>query len=170
LYAFLISPMHATFPAHLFLLHTRVDNEIYAYNNKHSRKTQRVMVAKLTILTHKTVPQLHLVAESCTICSSRSSRPVRELLGTPSHDHPNEIWWWVQIMKLLLYNFHRPPITSFILGPNILLSTMFSRNFSLHHHVRNGSGVYPASYPMGTRGSFRGGKAAGVWSWPLTSI
>jgi len=23
---------------------------------------------------------------------------------------------------------------------------------------------------MGTRGSFLGGKAAGAWSWPLTSI
>jgi hypothetical protein len=35
-------------------------------------------------------------------------------------------------------------------------------NFSLHHHVQNGSGAHPASYPMGTRGSFLGGKAAGV--------
>jgi len=30
--------------------------------------------------------------------------------------------------------------------------------------------VYPASYPMGTRGSYPGGKAAGAWSWLLTSI
>jgi Na+-transporting methylmalonyl-CoA/oxaloacetate decarboxylase gamma subunit len=43
-------------------------------------------------------------------------------------------------------------------------------NFSLHHRVQNGSGARPASYPMGTRGSFSGGKAAGAWSWPLTSI
>jgi hypothetical protein len=43
-------------------------------------------------------------------------------------------------------------------------------NFSLHHRVHNVSGVHPASYPMGTRGSFPGGKAAGAWSWPLTSI
>jgi len=27
-----------------------------------------------------------------------------------------------------------------------------------------------SSYPMGTRGSFPGGKAAWAWSWPLTSI
>jgi hypothetical protein len=32
-------------------------------------------------------------------------------------------------------------------------------NFS-HHRVQNGSGAHPASYPMGTRGSFPGGKAA----------
>jgi len=30
--------------------------------------------------------------------------------------------------------------------------------------------MLPASYPMGTMGSFPGGKAAGAWSWPLTSI
>jgi len=41
------------------------------------------MVAKLTRLTQKTAIQLHLVAESCIICSFRSSRPVRKLLDTP---------------------------------------------------------------------------------------
>jgi hypothetical protein len=43
-------------------------------------------------------------------------------------------------------------------------------NFSLHHHVQNGSGGYQASYPMGTRGSFPGVKAAWEWSWPLAFI
>jgi hypothetical protein len=33
-------------------------------------------------------------------------------------------------------------------------------NFSLHHRVQNGSGAHRASYPMGTKGSFPGGKAA----------
>jgi hypothetical protein len=32
-------------------------------------------------------------------------------------------------------------------------------NFSLYHRVQNGSGAHPASCPMGTRGSFPGGKA-----------
>jgi hypothetical protein len=35
-------------------------------------------------------------------------------------------------------------------------------NFSLHRRVHNGSGAHPASCPMGTRGSFPGGKAAGA--------
>jgi hypothetical protein len=35
-------------------------------------------------------------------------------------------------------------------------------NFSLHHRVQNASGAHPASYLMGTRGSFPGGKAPGV--------
>jgi hypothetical protein len=42
-------------------------------------------------------------------------------------------------------------------------------NFSFHHRVQNGSGAHPASYPMGT-GFFPGSKAAGAWSWPITSI
>jgi hypothetical protein len=43
-------------------------------------------------------------------------------------------------------------------------------NFSLYYRVQNGSGAHPASYPIGNRGFFPGGKAAGAWSWPLTSI
>jgi hypothetical protein len=34
-----------------------------------------------------------------------------------------------------------------------------AENFSLHHRVENGSGPHPASYPMGTGGSFSWGKA-----------
>jgi hypothetical protein len=35
-------------------------------------------------------------------------------------------------------------------------------NFSLNHRVQTGSGAHPTSYPMGTRGSSPGGKAAGA--------
>jgi hypothetical protein len=35
-------------------------------------------------------------------------------------------------------------------------------NVSLHHGVQNSSGAHPASYPMGTRGSFPGGIATGT--------
>jgi hypothetical protein len=35
-------------------------------------------------------------------------------------------------------------------------------NFSLHYRVQNGSGAHPASYPMGTKGSFLVVKAAGA--------
>jgi hypothetical protein len=37
-----------------------------------------------------------------------------------------------------------------------------AENFSLSHRIQNGSGAHSASYPMGTRGSFPGGKAAGA--------
>jgi len=43
-------------------------------------------------------------------------------------------------------------------------------NFSPHHSVQSGSGAHPASYPMGIRGCFHGGKAAGEWSWPPNPI
>jgi hypothetical protein len=33
-------------------------------------------------------------------------------------------------------------------------------SFTLHHRDQTGSGAHPASYPMGTRGSFLGAKAA----------
>jgi hypothetical protein len=48
--------------------------------------TQRVMAAKLTRLTHKIVIHLHLVAESCTICSSCSRQPVWKLGYTLTPD------------------------------------------------------------------------------------
>jgi hypothetical protein len=35
-------------------------------------------------------------------------------------------------------------------------------NFSLHYRIQDGSGAHPASYPVDTRGSFPGGKAAGA--------
>jgi hypothetical protein len=35
-------------------------------------------------------------------------------------------------------------------------------NFSPHHRVQNGPEAQAASYPMGTRGSFPGDKAAGA--------
>jgi len=42
------------------------------------------MATKLTRLTHKIAIELNLVAESCTICSSRTRWPVRKVLDTPS--------------------------------------------------------------------------------------
>jgi hypothetical protein len=47
------------------------------------------MAAKLTRLTHNIAIQLHLVAESCTICSSRSRRLVRKILDIPSYCSEN---------------------------------------------------------------------------------
>jgi hypothetical protein len=54
--------------------------------NTRLEATQRAMTAKLTRLTHKIAIQLNL-EKSCTICSSRSRRPVRKLLDTPSYNN-----------------------------------------------------------------------------------
>jgi hypothetical protein len=64
-----------------------------------SEATQRVMAAKHARLTHRIAIQLHLVAESYTISSSRSRRPVRELLDTPSY--------WAQIWNHALSTINR---------------------------------------------------------------
>jgi hypothetical protein len=45
-----------------------------------------------------------------------------------------------------------------------------ARDFSPLHVFQTGSGARPTSYPMDTGGSIRVGKAAGAWSWNLTSI
>jgi hypothetical protein len=49
-----------------------------------------------------------------------------------------------------------------IIGVLELLFPVGAGNFSLNHRVQNGSEAHPVSYPMGTRSSFPGGKAAGA--------
>jgi len=63
--------------------------------------------------------------------------------------------FFVTAANLLLYYFTSGLSVRFPVGAG---------NFSLHHRIQNGSGSHPASHPMGTRGSFPGGKAAGAWS------
>jgi len=64
-------------------------------------------------------------------------------------------------------------------SPPLLILTVLHRGwslllwlvcFSLHHCVQTTTWAHPASYPVGTRDSFRGGKGAGAWSWLFTSI
>jgi len=50
--------------------------------------TQSVTAGRLTRLTHKIAIQLHLLAENCIIFSSRSRRPVRKFMDTPSYKPP----------------------------------------------------------------------------------
>jgi hypothetical protein len=66
------------------------------------------------------------------------------------------------VVYLKIIFLHSPGSTE---EPPISLTSIRTRyfgNFSLHHRVQNGSGAHPASYPMGTRGTFNGGKAAGA--------
>jgi hypothetical protein len=44
-----------------------------------------------------------------------------------------------------------------------------AKDFSALHSAHTDSEAHPASYPLGTGGSFTGVKAAGACSWPLTS-
>jgi hypothetical protein len=45
--------------------------------------------------------------------------------------HTHNFGWGVQIMNLLIRNVLHSPVTSSLLGPNILLNTLFSNTLSL---------------------------------------
>jgi hypothetical protein len=47
-------------------------------------------------------------------------------------DHQNDIWWGVQSIKLLVMWSSPFPCYMFLLGPHILLSTLFSKTLSLY--------------------------------------
>jgi hypothetical protein len=88
---------------------------------------------------------------------------------------------WVAI-ALRMWHYAPPPrhilLNSFHTSTISLLATDWTariripavQGFSFLHSVQTGSAAHPDSYPMGMWGSFIGGKAAGAWSWPLTSI
>jgi hypothetical protein len=130
-----------------------VDNEITLTTlNTRCEATQRVMAAKLTRLTHKIAIQLHLIAERCTICSSRSKRPVRKLLDTPSY------------MPQVLSGFALPPVritrkqltlncSVFVFSPKSFLSPLSLFPFSL-------SPTHPSWNFTSTRGRTRC-----LWVW-----
>ena len=50
-------------------------------------------------------------------------------------DHPKNIWWKIKIIKLLIMYFLYSPISSSILGPNILLSTLFTNTLNLRSSI-----------------------------------
>jgi hypothetical protein len=91
-----------------------------------------------------------------------------------------EAWKWVNFQKegllALLHSLH-PGGLSPSLGLSYGLDDQGSRvQFQVggweffHHHIQNGSGAHPASYPRSTSGSLPRGKAARAWSRLLPSI
>jgi hypothetical protein len=69
-------------------------------------------------------PYVCIYRSQCHVITSAPSHP-------PWLDHSNYTWRRGQIMKLLIKQFLQPPVTSFLLGPNNLLSTLFLNNLSL---------------------------------------
>jgi hypothetical protein len=62
---------------------------------------------------------------------------VPRLSHSPSFDHSSNVWWGVQIMKFLVMKCYHSLVTSFLLGPNILvLSNLSGNNISLHSSLR----------------------------------
>jgi hypothetical protein len=58
-------------------------------------------------------------------------------MSCPSHPPwlDQSLWWGVQIMKLGIMEFLQPHVTSFLFGPNILLSTFFSNTLNARDQV-----------------------------------
>jgi len=71
-------------------------------------------------------------------------------------------------LKMLTLMFHLS--VTFSIHYSFKKCCLYEYCKKITYSVQIGSGAHPASYQMGTRGSFPGGKAAGAWSCPLTSI
>jgi hypothetical protein len=86
-----------------------------------------------------------------------------------STNHFTDSCPYAYLYILLLFPVHRAMIAVSIMldygldnqdsGVRFLVG---AGNFSLHHHIQNGSAAHPASYPMGPRGFFLRGKVARV--------
>ena len=52
----------------------------------------------------------------------------------------------------------------------VMMVVAWTLKIYIFQSANNGSGAHPDCYSVGVRGAIHGGKAAGAWSWPLTSI
>jgi hypothetical protein len=73
--------------------------------------------------TTKTLEAFHVIRECY----------MPRLLHPPWLDHPTNTWWSVQVTKLL--SLFQPAANSSHLGPNILLSILFSNTINLCIHL-----------------------------------
>jgi hypothetical protein len=104
-------------------------------------------------------------------------QPVASQFSEYAHWHTDTVTWifstspviqsWICYYRAGIAQWYSTGLRAGGLGVRVLAGAGY---FSLHYRVQNGSGAHPSSYPMGTRGSFPGDKAAGVWCWPLISI
>jgi len=82
-----------------------------------------------------------------------SPHPHTRYMPHPSHSswfyHSHDIGWAVEIIKFLICSFLQSPITSSLLGPNILLNTLFSNTPSLRSSLNVSDQV---SHPYKTTG------------------
>jgi len=68
----------------------------------------------------------------------------------------------LSIIHISFYYYQMLNVTIIVVKLLYDYARLLSIWFSLCHSVQTGSGAHPASYPMGTRGSYHGSKVAGV--------
>jgi hypothetical protein len=120
-----------------------------------------VAIFWVSLMSYATITPCVASQQVCVVVYFINS--VWKLLDTPSYNSstPTKGCWCG--MKLAGVSM---TITHFS-GSSIPVG---AENFSLHHHVQNGPGAHPVSYPVGTRGTFPVGKVARPWNWLLISI
>jgi hypothetical protein len=127
---------------------------------------------------HRSPPTRSILSELDAVHTLSHPSPLRSILILSSYLNfsiPSSLFclgFPVKMYTFLisLVRLHALPITLIILDGKYELDVRGSTdrfpagagNFSLHHRVQNGSEAHPASYPMGTRGSFPGGKVVGA--------
>jgi hypothetical protein len=89
-------------------------------------------------------PNQNPVNTSPLPCACHMSRPPRP----PWLIQPNNIRWRIQDVKFIIMHFS-PRTSSSLLGPNILLNTLFSKTFSLYSFLKERDQV---SHPSSTTG------------------
>jgi len=95
-------------------------------------------VAKLTSLTEKIAVQLHLVTESCTICSSCSMRPVQKRLETPSYTYFTNMFFeclHTLLALMFIYWGHKLTPWSKVLLQKLIV-TQLVKQFPAFHGTR----------------------------------
>jgi hypothetical protein len=108
--------------------------------------------------------QLHSFSYFCTNSLSPTHHP-----GLPAFPMPSVSSFHSGLLKIKVFKdiyLYQNIVTRLRAGQPGFDSRK-GLEFFLRHRVQTGSRVHPASYPMGTRGSFTGVKATGAWSWPF---
>jgi len=126
----------------------------------------KATIAEIPHWLNKSIAQHHL-----SIDNSYSLAPEIPLFS--SNQRINHHYW--QRSPQPLQPISLPHNHFFKIDINVILTAanMYPKRslpLSLHYHDLTDCIVNPVSYPIGTKGSFPGGKAAGTWSWPFTCI
>jgi hypothetical protein len=118
------SPPPARIPSQVNPLRTPPSNLPMIYSDPILPSTSRSSEWSLSFgLSYKNLVLFSLLSHVCHMHHPPHS---------PWLDLPNDIWGLVQIMKTSLCNFLHSPVTSSLLGPNILLRTALRQLQSMH--------------------------------------